>query len=36
VVKINGVTYCLTCHTSIFCAVCHVSGEKKQMFRGRD
>lgn len=33
VVAVNGVQYCLTCHTSIFCAVCHVTGEKKEMFR---
>lgn len=33
VVALNSVQYCLTCHTSVFCAVCHVSGEKKQMFR---
>lgn len=33
VVAVNGVEYCLTCHTSIFCAVCHVTGEKKEMFR---
>jgi hypothetical protein len=29
----NGVGYCLGCHTSVFCAVCHVRGEKTNMFR---
>lgn len=34
VVKANGgVGYCLGCHTSVFCAVCHVSGRKTRMFR---
>jgi hypothetical protein len=33
VVKQTGVTTCLTCHTSIYCAVCHVSGKVKYQFR---
>ena len=34
VVKVNnGVGYCLVCHTSVFCAVCHVTGKKTNMFR---
>lgn len=33
VVKASGVARCLTCHTSIYCAVCHVSGKVKNQFR---
>lgn len=33
VVEKSGVSNCLTCHTSIYCATCHVSGQAKQKFR---
>lgn len=33
VVALNGVNYCYNCHTPVFCAVCHVSGVKKDMFK---
>lgn len=35
VIKATGVSRCLTCHTSVYCAICHVSGvqERKYMFR---
>lgn len=32
VVALNGIEYCYNCHTPVFCAVCHVSGIKKDMF----
>lgn len=35
VIKKSGVSSCLTCHTSIYCAVCHVSGQVKRQFRER-
>lgn len=35
VVEQNGVPYCLQCHTAIYCAICHVSGQQKYKFRNR-
>jgi len=35
VVKKTGVSNCLICHTSIYCAACHVSGKVKHQFRER-
>lgn len=33
VVEITGVTKCYDCHTSVYCAVCHVSGKTKRQFK---
>ena len=33
VVALNGVEYCYNCHTPVFCAVCHVSGVKKNVLK---